>query len=141
MEVEDRPCASGASAMGVRVVVWEGCEDETSSSGERREVKLLVRGAGKEEREIRVARGAEAREARGRFLWEARGGGWVWAVEAVAAMGPAVAARGSTERGSGAVGVVGGGCRSVCRRALATETKRWGNARERRGVRARDGFG
>ena len=105
MEVEDRPCASGASAMGVRVVVWEGCEDETSSSGERREVKLLVRGAGKEERERRVARGAEAREARGRFLWEARGGGWVWAVEAVAAMGLAVAARGSTERERG------GGCR------------------------------
>ena len=70
------------------------------------EAKLLVRGAEKEAREIRVARGAEAREARGRFLWEARGG-WVWAVEAVAAMGLAVAARGSTERESVAVCVVG----------------------------------
>ena len=57
-------------------------------------------------------------------------------MEAVAVMGLAVAARGSTERESGAVGVVG-----VCRRALATETKRWGKALERRGVRARDGFG
>ena len=73
----------------------------------RREAKLLVRGPEKEVREIRVARGSEAREARGRFLWEARGGGWVWAAEAVAAMGPAVAARGSTERESVAVGVVG----------------------------------